>query len=151
VVIMKWSEFEQAAPDLARRGEGLLRTSGLCVIATLRRDGWPRISPCEVIFDEGELLLGMMWLSRKALDLQRDPRLTVHSPQCDPQAAEGDFKAYGRAREIPDDGVDPTRPRPSHLFAVEIERAAFISFGAERLVVRWDPVAGSVDLRHPGG
>lgn len=148
---MKWSDFAEAAPDLARRGDQLLRTSGMCLIATLRRDGWPRISPCEVIFDEGELLIGMMWRSRKAIDLQRDPRVTVHSPQCDPQAAGGDFKAYGRAREIPDDEVDPTRSRPSHLFAVDIERAAFISFGSERLVMRWDPEAGPIDLPHPGG
>jgi hypothetical protein len=102
-----------------------------------------------VILEEGELMLGMMWHSRKAMDLRRDPRLAVHSAQCDPEASKGDFKVYGRAREIPDDGTDPTRPRPSHLFAVDIESAGLISFGKERIVMRWDARRGLERIPHP--
>jgi hypothetical protein len=146
---VNWTEFSASAPQLAARGEKLLRASGLCLIGTIRADGWPRISPCEVILEEGELMLGMMWMSRKALDLRRDPRLAVHTPQCDREAGDGDFKLYGRAREIPDDGTGPTRPRPSHLFAVDIERAAFISFGEGRTAMRWDQREGLAQIRHP--
>ena len=148
---MNWSDFRMSAPELAERGEALLRSTGLCLVGTSRADGWPRISPCELILEERELLLGMMWRSRKALDLQRDPRLTVHSAQCDREAGEGDFKIYGRAREIPDDGTDPTRPRPSHLFAVDVERAAFIRFGKHATVMRWDARRGLERLPHPSG
>ena len=67
----------------------------------------------------------------------------MHSPQCDPKAAHGDFKIYGRATEIPDDGTDPTRPRPARLFAMEIDSAAFISFGEQGIALRWDVRRGS--------
>jgi hypothetical protein len=146
---VNWTEFAESAHELAARGEELLRSSGLCLVGTIRADGSPRISPCEVILEEGELMLGMMWHSRKAMDLRRDPRLIVHSAQCDPQASNGDFKVYGRAREIPDDGTDPTRPRPSHLFAVNIESAGFISFGKERIVMRWHTRRGLERIPHP--
>jgi hypothetical protein len=146
---VNWTEFTKAAPELAERGEKLLRSAGVCLVGTLRADGWPRISPCEVILEEGELMLGMMWQSRKAKDLLRDPRLVVHSAQCDPQAGNGDFKLYGRAQEIPDDGTDPTRPRPSHLFAVDIESAGYISFGDDRTVLRWASARGLERFPHP--
>ncbi len=109
--MVKWIEFADAAPELAARGEKLFRSAVMCLVGTLRADGSPRISPCEVILAEGELMLGMMWRSRKALDLMRDPRLAVHSVP-EKGASGGDFKIYGRANEIPDDGTDPTRPRP---------------------------------------
>jgi hypothetical protein len=146
---MNWKEFEEGAPELAATGEELLRSAGVCLVGTIRADGTPRISPCEVILEEGELMLGMMWHSRKAMDLRRDPRLVVHSAQCDPGGSNGDFKLYGRAKEIPDDGTDPTRPRPSHLFAIDIRSAAYISFGKERTVLRWGPLRGLESLRHP--
>ena len=146
---LTWSEFSSAAPQLAALGAERFQSTGLCLLATLRADGWPRISPCEFVFEDGELLLGMMWQSRKAHDLLRDPRLSVHSTQCDKNAAEGDFKLYGRARDIPDDGVDPTRPRPSHLFAVEVEGAAYISFTGERVALHWDQQHGLRRLPHP--
>jgi hypothetical protein len=146
---MRWAEFAGAAPELSALGEGLFRETGVCLVGTIRTDGSPRISPCEVILEEGELMLGMIWRSMKALDLRRDPRLVVHSSQCDPQARHGDFKVYGRAIEIPDDGTDPTRPRPSHLFSVDIDGAAFIGFGEDRRALRWDPRHGLTALQHP--
>lgn len=95
-------------------------------------------------------MLGMMWRSRKALDLRRDPRLVVHSTQCDREGSSGDFKAYGWAQEIPDDGADPSRPRPSHLFAVDITSAAYVTFGKDGTVLRWDATGGLQNLGHPG-
>jgi hypothetical protein len=56
---MRWDAFEAAAPDLAARGRGRLEERHLCLVATLRRDGSPRISPVEPYFVDGELMLGM--------------------------------------------------------------------------------------------
>ncbi|MDQ6720233.1 MAG: pyridoxamine 5'-phosphate oxidase family protein, partial [Candidatus Dormibacteraeota bacterium] len=64
---MRWEEFEVAAADLARLGRERLNRYQLCMLGTLRRDGSPRISPCEMDFAQGELLMGMMWQSPKAL------------------------------------------------------------------------------------
>ena len=94
---MRWDEFAAACPDLSSLGEERLRGRELCLVGTLRRNGWPRISPVEPEFVDGELMLGMMWRSPKALDLLRDPRLVVHSVVSSRMGNEGDFKLYGRA------------------------------------------------------
>jgi hypothetical protein len=60
------------APTIAGLAEERFQRDQLVMIGTLRTDGSPRISPCEVDFAEGQLLLGMMWRSKKALDLLTD-------------------------------------------------------------------------------
>jgi len=154
-VSMRWEEFALACPELAGRGEERLRARELCLVGTLRADGSPRISPVEPDFVAGHLLLGMMWRSRKALDLQRDPRCVVHSCVCDRRGTEGDVKLYGRAAQISDPELraayraavrarldwEPTEP-DYHLFAIEIESAGFMSFGDERVGMAWDPERG---------
>src|SRR5881227_2304231 len=97
---MRWEEFAAAAPELAALGEERLRLRELCLVGTLRRNGWPRISPVEPDFVDGELMLGMMWRSPKALDLLRDPRCVVHSVVSRREGDEGDFKLYGRAAAV---------------------------------------------------
>src|ERR671937_2172346 len=99
---MRWDEFAAAAPELAALGEERLRGRELCLVGTLRRNGWPRISPVEPEFVDGELMLGMMWRSPKALDLLRDPRCVVHSVVSRKDGDEGDFKLYARAVEVPE-------------------------------------------------
>ena len=71
-------------------------------MGTLRKNGWPRISPVEPLFADGQLYLGMMWQSRKALDLKRDSRCTVHNTVVDRDSIDGEFKVYGRADEVTD-------------------------------------------------
>jgi hypothetical protein len=158
---MRWEEFVRAAPELANRALERFEATRLSILGTNRRDGWPRISPCEVYVVRGELLLGMMWRSRKALDLIRDDRIAVHTPQCDREAAGGDVKLYGRASDVTDpalrvayadtlqEAIDWRPTEPFNLFAVDIERASFISFGDGAEALRWTPVEGVVKLRHP--
>ena len=43
------------------------------LVGTIRKDGTPRISPNEPDFAVGRLFVSMMWRSKKALDLLRDP------------------------------------------------------------------------------
>ncbi len=137
---MDWNDFKEAAPDLAKLGEERFESFGLVLVGTIRRNGWPRISPVEPLIVDGELYLGMSWRSRKALDLLRDPRCTVHSVVSNRDGSEGEFKLYGCAR----DEVSPERRRVYaetlseklgfdleeeedwHLFAVDIESAAFL-------------------------
>ena len=76
---MDWEEFKRADPELAALGEERIEATGLVLLGTLRKNGFPRISPVEPLLTMGRLYLGMMWQSRKALDLLRDPRCTVHS------------------------------------------------------------------------
>ncbi len=152
---MNWDAFATAAPEIAERAETRFRTDGLCLVGTLRRDGSPRISPCEIDVAAGELLLGMMWRSRKAIDLLRDPRFVVHSVTRDREGTEGDVKLYGRAIDVsaPDVrqsyreaikariGWAPDEPE-YHLFALDVESAGYVVFGDERYALAWDPERG---------
>jgi hypothetical protein len=152
---MNWAGFTAAAPQLAELAEARFRKDGLCLVGTVRRDGSPRISPCELDFASGELLLGMMWRSRKAVDLLRDPRTVLHSVTSDREGTEGDVKLYGRAIDVsaPDVrqsyrdaikariGWAPDEPE-YHLFALDVESAGYTVFGDERYALAWDPARG---------
>jgi len=154
--MLRWEEFVTACPELGEQAQERFVRDELVLLGTLRSDGWPRISPCEVDMAEGYLMLGMMWRSPKALDLQRDPRLVVHSVQCDRHAAQPDFKLYGRAAEITDPSlreafreairarIDWAPDEPSfHLFTLDVARAASLAFGGGReQVTTWDPKRG---------
>jgi hypothetical protein len=100
--MVRWAEFEAAAAPLAARGQARFDATGLSLIGTLRRDGSPRISAVEPFIFDGQLALGMMWRSMKALDLLRDPRCVVHSALSNKDGTEGEFKVYGRAEAVDD-------------------------------------------------
>lgn len=137
---MNWTAFTQAAPKLAALFRERLDKTGLALIGTIRKDGTPRISPLEADVFEHHLLLGMMWQSKKALDLLRDPRCLVHSVVSNKDGTEGEVKLRGRAIDVTDKGLrersaqhtfDTTGWRPEepyHLFCLDIEDAAFIQF-----------------------
>jgi Pyridoxamine 5'-phosphate oxidase len=76
---MRWSEIEQHQPGLAELGRKRLLDPGVVLVATIRRDGTPRLSPVEPFAMDGALWLFMMRESTKAIDLLRDPRILVHS------------------------------------------------------------------------
>ncbi len=86
---MNWQEFAQQDPELAALGQERLDRHGLVMVATLRKSGWPRISPVKPLFFKGQLYLGMMWRTQEALDLLRDPRCCVHNAVSDRMATDG--------------------------------------------------------------
>jgi hypothetical protein len=147
---MRWAEFAVAVPELAKLGEERLRSRELCLVGTLRRNGWPRISPVEPEFVGEELMLGMMWRSPKALDLLRDPRIVVHSTLNDRHDLSGDFKLYGRAVAVDDEPrrnayraavrarIDWEPEEPFHVFALDIESAGFVTFAEPRFGLAWE-------------
>jgi mannose-6-phosphate isomerase-like protein (cupin superfamily) len=100
--VASWSEIEVEAPELAAEARRLLDAHVHNTIATLRRDGSPRISGTEVKFAEGELWMGSMPRSVKALDLQREPRFALHSGSEDPPDWTADAKLAGRVEEVDD-------------------------------------------------
>jgi Pyridoxamine 5'-phosphate oxidase len=142
--MLSWAEFAANEPRIAAHAEERFAATGLCLVATLRKSGVPRISPVEPIIHGGELYLGMMWRSRKAIDLQRDPRCAVNSVVTDREGTEGEVKLYGEAREIADPDEREAycvalneaigwRPETDefHLFALGIAEAAYLEFGEE--------------------
>ena len=140
-----WSDFEAAAPELAADVRARLDAHTHKTLATLRRDGSPRISGTESQIRAGELWIGSMWLARKAVDLRRDPRFALHSGSDEPSAWSGDAKLSGVVEEI----TEPERVRelngeagasgPSHLFRLDLREVSTVGLDSARkqLVIRW--------------
>jgi len=140
--VARWSEVVAAAPELAGRAQGLFDAHRHKTMATLRKDGSPRISGTEANFADGDLWLGAMPGSMKALDLRRDPRIALHSatidPPDDPVGWEGDAKLAGRAEEVTDAERKATveaasggggQPGPYHLFRVDVTQVVLVRVG----------------------
>ena len=130
-----WSEFESAAPELAAKVRERLDAHTHKTLATLRRDGSPRISGTETQFEDGELWIGSMLDALKARDLQRDPRFALHSGSADPSEWRGDAKLAGRVEEITDRPHDAEGR--SHLFRCDITELVVVRMGepADHLVI----------------
>ena len=135
----------------------------LVMLGTIRRDGSPRVSPCECDFGAGRLFVSMMWRSKKALDLLRDPRVVVHSVTSNKDGTDGDVKIYGRAVDEHDPEVraafrEAIRVRmnwapeePSyHYFSVDVTGAGFLRFGDRAQALAWDEARGLRRLPPPG-
>ncbi len=144
-----WEQVTDAAPEIAKLARARIEATGLALLATIRRDGFPRISGIEPLFYRGKLWLGMMPRSLKARDLQRDPRLCLHNATVDKEVREGDVKITGRAVEIADESVrtairEDVKARSGfdpgtefHVFRVEVTEVATVrpGPGGESLLV----------------
>ena len=136
-----WQDVVTADPDLAAQVRGCFAGRKHATLATLRRDGSPRISGTEVEFDDdGEIYLGMMAGSMKARDLRRDPRLALHSPtvdppEDDPMAWPGEAKVAGEGVEVP--------AEEHHRFLIDVTEVVFTTVAGDHLVIRsWHPDRG---------
>jgi hypothetical protein len=138
-----WSEVEAAAPDLTALARTYFDAHKHKTLATLRRDGSPRISGTELEFRRGEMWIGSMWRAVKALDLQRDPRYAIHSGS-DATDWTGDAKVAGRVEEIEEQerkhAVYPpgeTPPGPMHVFRCDVTELVVVRLGdpADHLVI----------------
>jgi pyridoxamine 5'-phosphate oxidase-like protein len=141
--VASWSEIENEVPELVARARGFFDANKHKTLATLRRDGSPRISGTEVEFADGELWLGSMWRAVKALDLRRDPRFALHSGSADPDEGwEGDAKLAGTVDEVNDESVKAARgggagEEPYHLFRADVTELVVVSLNEshDRLVI----------------
>jgi hypothetical protein len=151
-----WREVEAEAPELAGRARRLFDAHTHKTLATLRRDGSPRISGTEVGFAEGVMWMGSMWRAVKALDLRRDPRFAIHSGSADTPEWEGDAKVAGMVEEV----EDPERkaaiagstspPGRMHLFVCDIRELVVVRLGdpADHLVIEsWHEGRGLSRIR----
>ena len=134
-----WAKFEAEAPDLAARVRERLEAHGHKTIATLRRDGSPRISGTETQFEGDDLWIGSMQDALKARDLQRDPRYALHSASEDPDVWTGDAKVAGVAEEV------TSSDGKSHKFRLDILEASTVELDDERkhlVITVWTPAGG---------
>lgn len=144
-----WAEFEAVAAPLAAAVRACFAVRKHCTLATLRADGSPRISGIEVEFSDGQVWLGSMPGAVKAADLQRDPRMALHSPTVDPtdgdeSAWPGEAKLAGRAVEVP--GKDGG----GHRFRITLTEVVLTRVGSPAdhlMITSWHPGRGLQERR----
>lgn len=102
-VVVTWKEFAEAAPALAEAGADQLFQYGvgLAFLATVRRDGSPRLHPVCPVLSDAHLYLLVLPQSPKRGDIQRDGRYALQAfPQARPDSNE--FYLSGMARWVSD-------------------------------------------------
>jgi Pyridoxamine 5'-phosphate oxidase len=143
----RWAEIEAAEPEFAAAVQAKFDAHRHKIMATIRKDGSPRVSGIEVTFLDGEAWFGSMPGARKLADLMRDPRLALHcnsdDPPEDPTLWTGDAKLSGKAVEVDDPERLKSMADPSagdnaeasdeemqgHLFRVDISEVILTKVG----------------------
>ena len=133
-----WKEFEDGAPEIAAAGKALLLQSGigLAYLATIRKDGAPRLHPiCPTVFEGA--LFALIGPSHKRANLKRDGRYALHTfphPESDDE-----FLLMGKARQVSDPALTTAvrqdvlsrgmkSSEDEELFEFSIERALFAKY-----------------------
>lgn len=156
--MVTWKDFSEEAPLIAGVFTRRHAAAGhLCMLATTRSDGYPRISPMEPAIFDGRLILVGMPGTTKFRDLSRDPRFCLHTATVDPNVGDGDAKLWGQVEDVQD--RDLHRRFADHLFAEtgfdlrgqvfrpfyigDLAGASCLEFADEQLrITIWKPGAG---------
>jgi hypothetical protein len=161
--MVNWSEFAAEAPHIA---EIFVRrhtdAQNLCLMATIRSDGYPRISPLEPRIIEPQLVMVGMPGTSKYKDLERDPRLCLHTATVDPHLADGDVKIWAKAVNLKDEslherfaddlfeasGFDVRGEKFDPFYVADITGASSIELVDNQLVITiWKPGEGESVVR----
>ena len=99
--MLAWKDFSEASPELARLGKDHLfqHGVGLAFLATVRKDGAPRLHPVCPVISQGGLYVLILPQSPKRADLEVDGRYAMQAfPQPKPDSDE--FYLAGQANRI---------------------------------------------------
>jgi general stress protein 26 len=135
----RWSEVAVEAPELAEAGRELLYQygPGLGMLATVRKDGGPRLHPVCPVVTHGGLWVFVVNRSPKVHDLRRDGRYALHA--LGPEDRDDEFMVAGPARVVDDPAVEAdvlevylaqgTTSEDHTLFELLVERALHVPYG----------------------
>jgi hypothetical protein len=142
----RWQDVVDAAPEFAERVRSLFQARKHKTLATLRRDGSPRISGTETEFVDGEIWLGMMPDSLKARDLRRDARVALHSPSVDaPPGNDAGWAGEAKIGGLAVAGRQADSSDAAGYFRIDISEVVVTSLDptADHLVIEsWHPGRG---------
>jgi hypothetical protein len=136
---MSWKSLEDQQPELAAFGAERLNGK-VAYLATIRKDGSPRVHPMTPIIGQGYLFVFMEPTSPKGRDLQRDGRYSMHCSVSDTSGASGEFIITGQAHLIHNSEVRALAVRLASyipvdryvLFDFDIESAASVIYPDDR-------------------
>lgn len=92
---MSWQALEAGNPVLAAFGQERINGK-VCYLATVRKDGSPRVHPVTPMVGGGKLFVFMEPTSPKGHDLRRDGRYALHCSVNDNSGGSGEFIVTGR-------------------------------------------------------
>src|SRR5438876_12396747 len=104
--MVTWKEFAGAQPELAETGRSLLLQFGvgLAFLATVRKDGAPRLHPLCPVLSNDHLFVLITRTSPKRHDLLQDGRYALQTfPQ--PKPGSDEFYIAGKAILVEDPAV----------------------------------------------
>jgi hypothetical protein len=146
---MSWKIFEERAPQMATLGIERLNRK-IAYLATLRKDGSPRLHPITPFIGNGMLFMFTEPSSPKIRDLRRDGRYALH---CSTDRKEGEpfieFLVSGTAQAIKDETVrrqaaegiaaSPVVTDEYILFEFEVDHVLMVEYDCDgqRTVRHW--------------
>jgi hypothetical protein len=138
--MVTWKEFATAESDLAEVGRSLLFQFkvGLAFLATVRKDGGPRLHPVCPVLSNDRLFVLIVPTSPKRHDLLRDGRYALQAfPQ--PKPGSDEFYIAGKAVLVDDPVVRAAILRDAKHMADESE-IAFELWIDHVMHTRWENV-----------
>jgi hypothetical protein len=101
VKLLTWGQFAALEPDMAEFGLKRLEY-GVMYLATVRKNGYPRVHPFTPFLASDHLFAFMEPTSPKGLDLQRNRLYAMHSLVTDTNGTNGEFTIAGHAYLVTD-------------------------------------------------
>ena len=138
--MVTWREFAAAEPDLADVGRSLLFqfNVGLAFLATVRKDGAPRLHPVCPVLSDDRLFVLIIPNSPKRHDLRRDGRYALQTfPQ--PKPGSDEFSIAGKAVGVDDAAVRAAILRDAKHMA-DASEIAFELWIEHVMHTRWENV-----------
>ena len=138
--MVTWNEFATAEPELADIGRSLRFQSrvGLAFLATVRKDGAPRLHPVCPVLSSDRLFALITPTSPKRNDLLRDGRYALQSfPQ--PQPGSDEFYVAGKAMLVEDSATHGEILRDAKHMA-DVSETAFELWIDRVMHTRWENV-----------
>ena len=138
--MVTWKEFAAAEPDLADVGRSLLFQFkvGLAFLATVRKDGAPRLHPVCPVLSSDRLFVLILPTSPKRHDLLRDGRYALQTfPQ--PKPGSDEFYIVGKAVGVDDPAIRAAILRDAKHMA-DASEIAFELWIDHVMYTRWENV-----------
>ena len=138
--MVTWKELAAAEPDLADVGRALLFQFdvGLAFLASVRRDGAPRLHPVCPVLSNDRLFVLITPTSPKRQDLTRDGRFALQS-FLQPKAGSDEFYVTGKAELVDDQAVRTDILRAAKHMA-DASEIAFELWIDRVMHTRWEDV-----------
>lgn len=148
-----WRQVRAEAPDLAAYVERRFGAHEHHVMATVRRDGRPRVSGTNVMLTDELAWVGMMTAAGRLHDLRGRPWCAIHSAPLDTELrhGSGDVRLDATVRELPHGEASALlgeRADGGVAFELLVTTIEVIEVDGEQLMMRrWSPHAGERLIR----